>query len=87
MWGREHGALLYAVCSTPYYLVSRYLYEGHFNLSVLFPNTLNCVTSKWFPNSMQQIFPEFWPRDMNIYLIFSAFTSGPISLEVINKAH
>jgi len=36
---------------------------------------------------MQQIFPEFWPRDMNIYLIFSAFTSGPISLEVINKAH
>jgi len=39
------------------------------------------------PYSKLHSFPAFWSRDINMYLIFSAFTSGPISLKVNNKVY
>jgi hypothetical protein len=34
-------------CTIPYCLVPRYLHEDPLELSGLFPNISNCLTSKW----------------------------------------
>jgi hypothetical protein len=52
------------------------------------PKYLNCstVSNDSLPICMYPFYPAFWSRDMTIYLVFSAFTSKPISLLAINKA-
>jgi hypothetical protein len=52
------------------------------------PKYLNCSTlsKDLLSNFMLWFCPAFWSQDMTMYLVFSAFTSRPISLLATTKA-